>query len=461
MAHEHALRALCLALAGSGLLPALAQETPASATEARRALGLETATAPGPAALPASWALGLQAASAPAVEQRVARAMTARAALALADGEAPLAAQDEPQQDDAPALAGAPDGVERWAAMAPVAPAATPLPHAQPATSLPPLAPVPDAPMPAPEDLRFTPLLVETRVTLAPLLAAVPFIDAPPGDGESGGSGDAEVRVASADASETAQADAGPAAAPEHDATPLPGHEPATAHAVAQAAVEFEALHATLASEPAQALPEHASVHAERVLAALAEVSGLHDAQPLLRELPLPPSAPLSAVERVLADLAEVTERWQIAQEVLDDLRPNTMGEGWERVARAELDGTRGGFLTPNGLRVSFGIERAVYINGNLVATTRLTVSELGAVSGTGASISGSPGFSLIQNGALGTVTGAIAPGSVGTVIQNALNGQQIQNTTTINATVNSLDVMRSINLQSTIRNAVTDSLRR
>jgi hypothetical protein len=248
------------------------------------------------------------------------------------------------------------------------------------------------------------------------------------------------------------------------DATPLPGDAPATAHAVAPtAAIEFEPLDDTrmfASAEPMDAAP--VSLQVERVLAALHEVAGLHDLQPLLHELPQVASAPLSAVERVLDDLADITQRWLLAQEEwLDERRPNPMGDGWQRLARAELDGTRGGFLTPNGLRISFGIERAVYINGSLVATTRLTVSELGAVSGTGPSVAGSPAFTLIQNGALGTVTGAIPPGSVGTVIQNALNGQQIQNSTTINATVNSLDVLRSMNLQSTIRNAVTDSLRR
>ena len=46
-------------------------------------------------------------------------------------------------------------------------------------------------------------------------------------------------------------------------------------------------------------------------------------------------------------------------------------------VSEEQLDTMRGGFEAPNGLQVSFGIERAVFINGELVAATRLIVSNL------------------------------------------------------------------------------------
>jgi hypothetical protein len=49
----------------------------------------------------------------------------------------------------------------------------------------------------------------------------------------------------------------------------------------------------------------------------------------------------------------------------------------------------------------------------------------------------------------------------MGTVIQNTLNNQKIQNVTVINATVNSLEILKGINLQSSLRSAVIDSLRR
>ena len=46
-------------------------------------------------------------------------------------------------------------------------------------------------------------------------------------------------------------------------------------------------------------------------------------------------------------------------------------------------------------------------------------------------------------------------------MIQNTLNDQKIQNVTVINATVNSLQLLRNLNLQSSLRGAVIDSLRR
>lgn len=137
---------------------------------------------------------------------------------------------------------------------------------------------------------------------------------------------------------------------------------------------------------------------------------------------------------------------------------------GREALAMSEssLDRVRGGFVT-NGLTISFGIERAVYVNGTLLTTTSLNVSDLGRISGgRGAAAVDTGTLALIQSGAGNVVAaGSLSPTSLGTVIQNTLDGQKIQNVTTINATVNSLGVLRGLNLQSSLRGAVIDSLRR
>lgn len=133
----------------------------------------------------------------------------------------------------------------------------------------------------------------------------------------------------------------------------------------------------------------------------------------------------------------------------------------------SRLDTMRGGFITNDGLKVSFGIERAVYINGNLVTTTTLNVSELGKMSGGAAPAStiSSPAaqgtLAVIQNGAGNMTVSNAGASAIGTVIQNNLNDQKIQTLTVINAVVNSLQVVRSMNLQQSMRNAVIDSLRR
>lgn len=274
-------------------------------------------------------------------------------------------------------------------------------------------------------------------------------------------------------------------------------------------------------------------------------------------------------------------------------------------VASADrLDGVRGGFTTPSGLQFTFGIERAVYVNGDLVAVTTLNLSNLhqdiqnqvaqsvgggvvvtppvietpapvatGAPGGTGSVPSappaagnapgtaqtppvvtapppvahtpgapGSPGApaasSPVQGGAaapavptpvaasptpapapasvpatsggpapviapapsvarppvasgagpapspvpapamvihtggpLGVVQigggnslpaqGTLGAAAIGTVIQNSLNDQHIQNVLTVNATINSLQMLKSFDIQSAVRSAIHDALRR
>ncbi len=52
---------------------------------------------------------------------------------------------------------------------------------------------------------------------------------------------------------------------------------------------------------------------------------------------------------------------------------------GWKPVAQERLEDMRGGF-DAGGLQVSFGIERAVYINGALVVATSLNIPDVGRI---------------------------------------------------------------------------------
>jgi hypothetical protein len=138
---------------------------------------------------------------------------------------------------------------------------------------------------------------------------------------------------------------------------------------------------------------------------------------------------------------------------------------GGESIAMSadRLNEVRGGFITNSGLQLSFGIERAVYVNGSLVTTTSLNVSNLGSVTAgeipTATLHNGS--LTLIQNGTGNTfVPGTVSSSAISTVIQNTLDNQKIQSVTVLNATVNSMEMMRAINLQTAVRNAVTGSLR-
>jgi hypothetical protein len=147
---------------------------------------------------------------------------------------------------------------------------------------------------------------------------------------------------------------------------------------------------------------------------------------------------------------------------MLSASRGNPLHVG-EPASATLLDSMRGGFEASGGLQIAFGIERSVYINGSLVTTTSLNVAPSGQVTTlpSGTLVAGSS-IALIQSGAnnfFGAGPGTAANAAV--VIQNSLDNQKIQGVTVINATVNSLALTKSSNIQSSIQNALTGALRR
>lgn len=129
------------------------------------------------------------------------------------------------------------------------------------------------------------------------------------------------------------------------------------------------------------------------------------------------------------------------------------------------LDGIRGGFeLADSNLKLSFGIERAVFINGQLVASTVLNVRDLQLAAGSGhaqpATSAVVPGsVAVVQNGS--AIMAQVGAGLAGTVVQNSLDNQKIQNVTTVNAVVNASQVLRGMSVQSAVHNGIVGSLRR
>lgn len=184
--------------------------------------------------------------------------------------------------------------------------------------------------------------------------------------------------------------------------------------------------------------------------------------------LPVEEVAGYPAVMRVVAgaepaSLAEAEMDERELASVSPESVPAPLGERVAALDASALDGIRGGFETPDGaLKFSFGIERAVYINGELVASTVLNLKDLQGVAGTGvpAALAGSA-LTVIQNGGGNGISTQINPNLAGTVIQNTLNDQRIVNITTINAAVNSAQVLRAMALQQAIRDGVVGSLRR
>ncbi len=120
--------------------------------------------------------------------------------------------------------------------------------------------------------------------------------------------------------------------------------------------------------------------------------------------------------------------------------QPAASGE-WTALPARELDAMRGGYRLPSGLVLSFGIERMAWVNGQLVATQRYDHDSGDA-----------PGALVVQVGP-GNHLGAVPPGGV--VIQNTLDNQRIQVGTHVDATVGTLGLFQSMNVQDTLQNAL------
>jgi hypothetical protein len=147
--------------------------------------------------------------------------------------------------------------------------------------------------------------------------------------------------------------------------------------------------------------------------------------------------------------------------------RTQALGRQLVALDTESLDQIRGGFeMEGSGLKFSIGIERAVYINGDLVATNVLNLKGLQSTTG-GASVASAlpavaSGALVVQNGATGNYVAAqVSQNPAATVVQNSLNNQTIQAVTTVNASVNSMQVVRAMSIQNAIQYGIVSSLRR
>ena len=136
----------------------------------------------------------------------------------------------------------------------------------------------------------------------------------------------------------------------------------------------------------------------------------------------------------------------------------------WMAVSDQALDDLRGGFDLGGGLMVSFGITRAVYINGDLVTQTTFNADRLSGLTPVQAAQLGRQmqGLSLVQNGPGNSIdaTAAAAGSGFGTVIQNTLDNQKIVNQTVINATTNAQSLIKGLNTQGTLNDSLFNAVR-
>jgi len=135
----------------------------------------------------------------------------------------------------------------------------------------------------------------------------------------------------------------------------------------------------------------------------------------------------------------------------------------WGAVSDERLGKMRGGFVeATTGFTVSFGIVRTVSINGDVVNTTSFNLPDVTKITVAQANMASAAiaESNIIQNG-----TGNFIDPSVkaqlggGTFIQNSLNDQTIKTLTVINAGVNSMGILKSMNAQSALKDALIGSI--
>jgi hypothetical protein len=128
--------------------------------------------------------------------------------------------------------------------------------------------------------------------------------------------------------------------------------------------------------------------------------------------------------------------------------------DAWSPVSDASLDQMRGGFDAGAGLNITFGIEREGYINGKLVSAIRFNIANVGSLT---AEQTNAIATTVIRNGPGNNATQAQPTAAL--VIQNTLSQQDIRSLTVVNATANSLELIKGLNLQSTLADALARSL--
>ena len=92
------------------------------------------------------------------------------------------------------------------------------------------------------------------------------------------------------------------------------------------------------------------------------------------------------------------------------------LADDWQPVSSDQLNGLRGGFDLDNGLKVSIGIERAVYVNGDLVTTSSLNIPDMSKITAEQANLlrTATGTINVVQNGPGNSFhPGSVSPSSI------------------------------------------------
>lgn len=130
------------------------------------------------------------------------------------------------------------------------------------------------------------------------------------------------------------------------------------------------------------------------------------------------------------------------------------LGKEWTPIDPARLASMRGGFQLPGGQSLSFGIERMVFVNGELVASVSVQIPDVTSIS---------PEQALALAEVRKGLVVQVGPGNSfeptqldnGVLVQNTLDNQSIGVVTRIQASVDTLGAFQNLNANT----ALTDAL--
>lgn len=136
--------------------------------------------------------------------------------------------------------------------------------------------------------------------------------------------------------------------------------------------------------------------------------------------------------------------------------------DDWQPVSDARLEAARGGVDLGNGLILSLGVERLVSINGNVLASSNFSIADVSRPGTAQARAAGEAlaAVTLVQNGGGNLAQVLPTPQGVSAlIIQNSANDQLIRSQTTISTAVTSLSLLKQLNFEGSLRDALSGAL--
>ncbi len=136
------------------------------------------------------------------------------------------------------------------------------------------------------------------------------------------------------------------------------------------------------------------------------------------------------------------------------DASSQASADQWTPIDPARLLDMRGGMELPSGLMLSFGIERLVYVNNELVASVNLSIPDISRITTEQAqALADINRGMVVQVGEGNRFDADFLNG--GLVIQNTLDGQDIRSSTTLDVSVDTLDMLQQMNTLDALHGAL------